>query len=209
MLQFHRYQKSYGDKLIIAADELALDAPFYWLKGGNGSGKTTLLQSIAGIVPFRGDILVNDKTTRRNQITYRLAVNHAAAEPLYPDFLTGHDLITFYTQAKRGSAAQAGDLIDRIGIADFVNYKTGTYSSGMKKKLSLVLAFIGHPELILLDEPLITLDVAAVALLLQLMEEKVAAGIQLLITSHQDMQETFTLAPQPLIIAGRQLKVAL
>ena len=63
-----------------------------------------------------------------------------------------------------------------------------SYSSGMLKKLSLVLAFIGNPVLILLDEPFITLDMDAVRGLQQLIEQKQAAGVSFCISSHQDLE---------------------
>lgn len=208
MLQFQNFQKAYGSKLIIAAEALTLDGPFYWLKGGNGSGKTTLLQSVAGIIPFRGKIEVGGKTAQAQASAYRLAVNVAAAEPQYPDFLSGYDLIRLYTQTKKGTQEQAAELIAHFGVGDFVRDKIGTYSSGMKKKLSLMLAFIGSPELILLDEPLITLDVAATALLIELISQRLSAGVQLLITSHQEITAPFSIVPRPLLIVNRQLIIS-
>jgi ABC-2 type transport system ATP-binding protein len=59
----------------------------------------------------------------------------------------------------------------------------------MLKKVSLALAFLGTPELIILDEPLITLDEAARTILLQLMEERVAKeGVTFLVSSHQVLE---------------------
>jgi ABC-2 type transport system ATP-binding protein len=64
---------------------------------------------------------------------------------------------------------------------------TGAYSSGMLKKLSLILAFAGNPKWILLDEPLITLDAEAVQVILQLIEQTYKSGVSFLLTSHQDV----------------------
>lgn len=72
-------------------------------------------------------------------------------------------------------------------ISPFVRNAISTYSSGMLKKLSLVLAFIGEPKWILLDEPLITLDVNAVNIILSTIKYFHQNGISFLITSHQSL----------------------
>ena len=66
----------------------------------------------------------------------------------------------------------------------------GTYSSGMLKKLSLVLAFIGHPKLILLDEPLVTIDKESVPILYSLVKKYSDEGVSFIFTSHQAFEAT-------------------
>jgi ABC-2 type transport system ATP-binding protein len=77
-----------------------------------------------------------------------------------------------------------------LHVYDAYNNAIGSYSSGTLKKLSVVLAFVGNPKWILLDEPLITIDVAAVALvgewIKQMRSEK---GISFIISSHQSFQD--------------------
>ena len=186
MIRFKNYSKEYNGQLIIKAD-MALDGSFYWLKGENGSGKSTLFKSIAGLIHFSGQIEVEGIDINKDRIGYRMIVNHAEAEPVFPTFLTGTELVDFYTTTKRADKQQVAQLIAALGIGAFVGNKTGTYSSGMLKKLSLVLGFIGHPKLILLDEPLITLDQASVSNLMQLIENAVDSGITVIITSHQQL----------------------
>lgn len=166
---------------------MQLDGPFYWLKGENGSGKTTLFKSMAGLIPFSGSIEVLGVNINKDRIGYRLAVNYAEAEPVFPSLLTGTDLIKFYTQTKKADATQVATLIAALGIGGYIGSKVGTYSSGMLKKLSLVLGFIGNPKLILLDEPLITLDHQSVANLVNLIETYISQGVTFIITSHQEI----------------------
>ncbi|PQJ11658.1 ABC transporter [Flavipsychrobacter stenotrophus] len=186
MIRFKKYSKEYNGQLIIKAD-MALDGPFYWLKGENGSGKSTLFKSIAGLIPFSGQIEVEGIDINKDRIGYRMIVNHAEAEPSFPTFLTGTELVDFYTTTKKADKQHVAKLIAALGIGVFVGNKTGTYSSGMLKKLSLVLGFIGHPKLILLDEPLITLDQASVSNLILLIENAIDSGIAVIITSHQQL----------------------
>src|SRR5207253_2363557 len=96
--------------------------------------------------------------TQKNMLSYRRIVNYAEAEPLYPEFLKGSDLVSLYQNTKAASSEQVQKLLTKLGVVNFQSKEIGTYSSGMIKKLSLVLAFMGNSKLILLDEPLITLD---------------------------------------------------
>src|ERR1700690_1694906 len=96
MLQFTGGQKSYGTKKILDIPSMELSLGSYWLQGPNGSGKTTLLRMLAGILPFRGHIRLQGLSLRDHPVAYRRLIGWADAEPLYPDFLTGKDLLTFY-----------------------------------------------------------------------------------------------------------------
>ncbi len=127
-------------------------------KGPNGAGKTSFFRSIAGIIPCKGSISIYETDLHKSPTSYRRLINYAEAEPLLPTFLTGYELINFYADAKGGNASQSDFLIDYFGIKSFAQNPVGTYSSGMLKKVSVLLAFIGKPQVILLDEPLITIE---------------------------------------------------
>ena len=187
MIKFTNFSKHYNNNLIIQAPSLALEHGIYWLKGENGSGKTTLIKSIAGLIPFSGSIDVDGAEINKDRTGYRSIVNYAEAEPVYPAFITGNDIIRFYAQTKKATGEQVKFLIEWIGIEAYAGNKIGTYSSGMTKKLSLVLGFMGSPKLILLDEPLITLDQESVSKLQKLIEKSFMSGISFIITSHQEI----------------------
>jgi len=185
MLCLTQYEKSFGPEPVLQIPKLDLPFGVYHIAGANGAGKTTLLQSVAGLIPFKGSITVSGLNIQRNRIEYRKAVGYAEAEPLYPPFLTGNDLLHFYVQTKGGSMQQVLDLAATLGVGKFMYHRIETYSSGMVKKLSLLLAFVGNPKLILLDEPLITLDPDSVNTMAQLIASYYNRGVGFLITSHQ------------------------
>jgi ABC-2 type transport system ATP-binding protein len=190
MLAIQHFRKSYHGQLALEIQELQIPAGIHWIQGINGSGKTTFFRSIAGMLPFDGSILLNGRhEISRDPVPYRLRVNYGEAEPNYPGFLSAWDLIQFVGKAKQAAPTQISDLIDAFGIGDFCRNPTGTYSSGMIKKTSLVMAFLGNPELILLDEPLITIDKKAVEHVYQLVNQyHDKKGVSFLLSSHQDFQ---------------------
>lgn len=185
MLVFNSFLKTYGPVTILDIPAFSLPDGIYWLKAENGKGKSTLLKTISGILPFKGSICLEEKDLQRNRIFQRQAINYAEAEAIFPSFLKGKDLIDFFVKTKKGDALQACLLAKKLKIDNALSLEIGTYSSGMLKKLSLILAFIGRPKWILLDEPLITLDIVSTRIILETIKSLYETGISFIITSHQ------------------------
>jgi ABC-2 type transport system ATP-binding protein len=190
MLQFQNFQKSYGHYPVLNIEDLTIEDGIYWVKGVNGSGKSTLLKSVAGFLAFEGDVLLNDISLKKNGVSFRYNVNFAPAEPVYPEFLTGREMISLFSKAKGGTAKQEQALIADMKVEGYLDNPLGTYSSGMLKKLSLVLAFLGRPALILLDEPLNAIDSDSLQVLYNWIETKYRTeNISFLLSSHQSLDE--------------------
>ena len=188
MLTLRNFQKSYGDRPILTIPEWQLPPGIHWLKGPNGAGKTTLFRSIAGLLPHEGTSQVNNLDSRRDAVAYRMRVNYAEAEPTFPPLLTAHEIISWVADAKQAPADQADALIAAFDIGAYQHTPVSTYSSGMLKKTSLIVAFLGKPALILLDEPLVTLDIAATQTVARLIESTHQQGVSFLLSSHQAME---------------------
>lgn len=187
MLKVQNFTKSYSGQKIIGVEELVIPAGIHWVRGVNGSGKSTFFRSVAGIVPFQGEIGWNGINQKSEPIAYRLKVSMSEAEPLYPEFLSGYDILSFISKAKQGSPEQLLNLAERFETASYWKKPCGTYSSGMLKKVAIISAFLGNPELIILDEPLITIDVRSVGIVYELVKEfHEDRGVNFLLSSHQD-----------------------
>jgi ABC-2 type transport system ATP-binding protein len=189
-LTLNNIDKKYGSNTVLAFDEWKIDAGIYWLKGGNGTGKTTLFRIISGQTPFDGTVLLDEINLKKQPTNFRSKISYAEAEPQYPLFITGKELLDFYKEVRKAKETDINALTDLFEMTPFLNQKIGGYSSGMLKKLSLICAFIGEVELYILDEPLITIDTASADKLYQLIAEKAKQGKSFLISSHQEIDAT-------------------
>lgn len=207
MLKLIQIQKNYYETLILNIPALNLSPGIYWVQGGNGVGKTTCLKIIAGLIPFEGDVVVNDTiSSKKNPIRYRQLVSYAEAEPLYPGFLTGSDLLRLHTSAKSGAHEDVMQMAPEMGIPAFLDNPVSSYSSGMLKKLSLLLAFTGAPSLVLLDEPLITLDHGAIPVLYEWIRRfHTRHGVSFFITSHQLIADNALPVTGTLVIDNKRI----
>lgn len=189
MLKLDKFSKRYSGRTILSIEDLSFTKGIYWIKGENGSGKSTLFKAIGGIIPFEGNIYCSGLDLKKDDVAYRKVVNYTEAEPLYPGFLTAKDLIRFVGKAKGSSRAQQHYYTERFGVDAYFESPVETFSSGMLKKLSLVIAFLGNPHVILLDEPLITLDNDATLILIDLIKEAVAKEVMFILSSHQNLEQ--------------------
>jgi ABC-2 type transport system ATP-binding protein len=187
-----KYHKAYGRHEVLSIPDLSFPDGIHWIKGINGSGKSTLLKSIAGIIPFKGDILVNGDSIKQNPVKVRQTVTYSEAEPAYPVFLTARDILDFVAQTRNYSHGKVDKIMDYFEVSSFKNQAIGGYSAGMLKKLSLCISFCGNISWILLDEPFAFIDNETEKRLILFIEQKVKQGVNFLITSHHELsQEEF------------------
>ncbi|RZK47771.1 MAG: ATP-binding cassette domain-containing protein, partial [Hymenobacter sp.] len=140
-------------------------------------------------------------------VAYRRLVNFAEAEPVFPEFLTGRELINLFRVAKAGPPHQEDFYLESLRLTAYVHEPINTYSSGMRKKLALVLAFLGRPACILLDEPLTTLDAEAVPVLCAwIARQHAEQGTSFLLSSHQALAAELRPAPQKLLVDQATLR---
>lgn len=201
MICLSNLRKQYNSRLILHIPSLKIDKGIYWLRGPNGAGKTTLLKIIAGIIPFDGEVDYMGINLRKQPLKYRQMIGWSEAEPLFPEFVTGTELIKLYTRIKQAQENLAKELVEMFDMSDYISQAIRTYSSGMQKKLGIVLALIGRPDLVILDEPLITLDQQSVNILLALMNDwEKNYGIDFLVSSHVAASPVQTASHQEILL---------
>ncbi|MFZ4263236.1 ABC transporter ATP-binding protein [Sphingobacterium sp. HJSM2_6] len=187
MLKINNLKKHYGTLLALNIPHLEFQENIYWIKGQNGSGKSTLLKCLAGLLSFNGDVLFDNTSLKKKPENYLQLVNYSPTEPIYPDFLIGYHLLDFFVKSKNTKIDYVIPMIKCFDMEEYIyDQPISQYSSGMLKKLSILLAFAGNVKLVLLDEPYITLDLEASAFLSDwICQFKKNNGI-IIMTSHLD-----------------------
>ena len=146
------------------------------LIGANGSGKSTLIRCIAGLNDWdAGDIVVDARPIRQDPARARRQLGYAVDPALLPDALTGQQCLEIFA-ATRGLdriPPSTLALAQELRLNNVLYAMIGRYSLGMRQKLSLCLALLGEPPLLLLDESLNGLDPPGVYTVKQKLSELV------------------------------------
>ena len=155
------------------------------LLGLNGAGKTSLIQVILGLSTAKGGTASLFGTPAQHRKSFG-KVGYAPEEPSFPDFLTVQEYMDFVAQVRMPQRQQRKNEVTRqLAQFDLEGTKRiRDLSKGMRRKLSLAQAFIGSPELMILDEPLTGLDPMAIVKLREIILEAKKRGVGFLISSH-------------------------
>ncbi|AWV96912.1 ABC transporter ATP-binding protein [Arcticibacterium luteifluviistationis] len=191
MLQIKNFKKEYQGHLILDIPFLDIPEGVSWFQGVNGSGKSTFFKAISGIIPFEGAVLFDGHLDlHKSPVEFRRIINYSFAEPRFPDYLSGKDILDYYEKIYKTDSSEIEELVEVFGVATFYQTAIGTYSSGMLKKISLIAAMIGEAKILALDEPLTTIDKESQEKLLGILAKKVSQGVNILIASHHELPES-------------------
>jgi ABC-2 type transport system ATP-binding protein len=165
--------KYYGN--IPALQNLTLEVPpgaIFAFLGLNGAGKSTTLKILAGLTPATsGSAHLNDVlVTQEGQ--HRRYLGYLAQEPRFYGWMTGREVLKYVARFYGGvSKHWINELIERVGIAAIANRPCRNYSKGMLQRLGIAQALVGKPAVVMLDEPVCTLDPIGRTQVLDLMQE--------------------------------------
>ena len=159
------------------------------LAGPNGSGKTTLLRLLSVLsYPTEGRIRYGDLVAHEHPYRYlkHVGIVHASAQ--LPEHLTAVELLEWIARSRGTWEADGADrlhaMLDRLHLDERRAALLRTYSSGMVKKTQIAAAFLARPRVVLMDEPLRSLDTATTTATLDLLTEFVDGGGVAIVASH-------------------------
>lgn len=162
MIQVKNVSKSFGKKVILNNVSLNIEkGQIYGLIGPSGAGKTTLVKMMVGMEQIdEGTITVLEHNMPHLGVLQDIGYM-AQADALYVD-LTGEENLRFFASLFRLSKNKQKERIayaaKLVNLTDELQKKVAAYSGGMKRRLSLAVALIQDPTLLILDEPTVGID---------------------------------------------------
>ena len=161
----------------------------YGYLGPNGAGKTTTIRTMLGLLkPDEGEVQVAGFNPAKDPVQALQGVGYAPELPTLQSFFTGEQLLDF-TGKMFGLSAQARkeriwQLLDLVGLKEWGDKKIAKYSKGMVQRLSVALALINDPIVLIMDEPTIGMDPEATAHFRSLFRNLSDEGKTVFISSH-------------------------
>jgi ABC-2 type transport system ATP-binding protein len=195
MLVLDSVTKQYGqhEPVIRSMSHTFAPGTLTMLVGPNGAGKTTLLRMLSVLAyPTEGQVRYDDVDVHATPYRYLKHVGVVHAEAGLPEHLTAVELLEWVARSRNtwsdGGADRVGALLDRLRLDERRVNLLGTYSSGMLKKVQIGAAFIGAPRVLLMDEPLRSLDRATTDATIDMVNEFVDDGGIGIVASHLDSE---------------------
>lgn len=157
----------------------------FGLLGPNGAGKSTLLSIIANILkPDKGTIFINN--TKQSEFKNYQMIGYVPQEiALYPS-LSAYDNLIFWANMYnlKNKKKLADEILEFLSLTDVAKKPVFNFSSGMKRRLNIGISLIHSPDIIILDEPTVGIDLASKTIILKKILELKKQGKTFIFTTH-------------------------
>jgi ABC-2 type transport system ATP-binding protein len=200
-----KLQKRYGSTEALKDVSFEIQpGEIFGLLGPNGAGKTTTIRCLCTLAtPDAGRIEVSGIDVVANPRVARQKLGYVAQEVALDKVLTGRELLQLQADLYHIPAKLARQRIDAaialLGLQDWENQRTGTYSGGIRKRLDLAAGLLHQPDVLVLDEPTVGLDIESRMAVWNFLRQLKDQGTTVLITSHY-LEEVDALANRVAII---------
>ena len=198
-------QKRYGKIEAIKDVSFQIEpGEIFGLLGPNGAGKTTTLRCLCTLTtPNAGAIEVSGLSVLKNPRAARQLLGYVAQEVALDKVLTGRELLqlqaALYHLPRKKISEQVNSMLALLGLEEWADKKSGTYSGGLRKRLDLAAGLLHQPHVLVLDEPTVGLDIESRVVIWDFLRQLRDRGTTVLITSHY-LEEIDALADRLAII---------
>lgn len=190
MITLDHVTRRFGDKVAVSDVSLSV-APgeIFSLIGANGSGKTTIIKMIAGILrPDGGSITVGGQDTVANPIETKAKIGYIPDEPAAWPGMTGEEFLHFvgalYSVPEEIRRKKIAELLPLFRLDGSETDFFDGYSRGNKQKFSILAALLHEPKVLLIDEPIVGLDVDSAKVAKKVFQEFAQKGGSIFLVTH-------------------------
>lgn len=187
-IQLNHVSKRFGSKEVLHDIQLSIpSSEIFGLLGPSGSGKTTLVKMIAGIEgASSGEVILLDQRMPHLSMLGRIGYM-AQADALYNELSARENLEFFaalYGLKGKFMRERIGVVMNLVNLSEDLNRRTSSYSGGMRRRLSLAIALLHEPDVLILDEPTVGIDPVLRKSIWHELESLSRNGTTILVTTH-------------------------
>jgi len=190
MIQLIDLSKQFGRFAAVDRINLKVDpGEIFGFLGPNGAGKTTTIKMMAGLIkPTSGKVIIDGWDLAEHANQAKEVVGFIPDRPFLYEKLTALEFLRFiaglYNLSSNGVEAKMQNLFELFGLTDWQDELIESFSHGMKQRLVMASAFIHHPKLVIVDEPMVGLDPKGAKLVKELFREYCDEGKTIFMSTH-------------------------
>lgn len=190
MIELRNLTKKYADFLAVNNLNLSIEkGEMFGFIGPNGAGKTTTIKIMGGILsPSSGEVTIAGIPMSQEPEKAKQKIGFIPDRPYLYEKLTGMEFLRFtadlYDVDEKVFFEKAEDKLDMFSLTDWPDELIESYSHGMKQRLIMAAALLHDPEVIIVDEPTVGLDPAAVIMLKNLFRQLANDGVTIFMSTH-------------------------
>ncbi len=154
------------------------------LVGPNGSGKSSLLRCLLGLFPYQGHVRIAGRDVALEPVAARSLLGYLPQRPAF-GLATAREVVTFAARLRGVRIQRITDVLHTVGLESRADDRARDFSGGMQQRLSLAVALLGDPPVLLLDEPTASLDRHGQDVFLEIVAGLRQRGRTLLVASHR------------------------
>lgn len=210
VLEIKNVSKSFGRTKIIDNLTFSVNSgEIFGFLGPNGAGKTTTMKMVLGLIPFsEGDICINGYSIKKDFEKAMQNVGGIIENPDLYEYMTGYENLKLVARIYKVDKKRIDEIVDIVGLKEKIKLKVKKYSLGMKQRMSVALALIRNPKLLVLDEPTNGLDPVAIHELRDLLKDLAHnRGVCVFVSSHLLSEVELMCDRVGILDKGRLLKI--
>jgi ABC-2 type transport system ATP-binding protein len=206
IIKLSNIEKKFGNQMVLNDITFSVKSgEIIGLIGPSGAGKSTIIKIALGMEVVDSGVATIFDITMPNRVVLAKMGYMAQSDALY-DQLTAKENLQFFADMKGIAKNDAGEEINRVSdivaLSEHLNKRVSGYSGGMKRRLSLAIALLGNPQLLILDEPTVGIDPALRRQIWRELQDMRDRGHAILVTTHV-MDEAELVDRVALILDGK------
>jgi len=187
LIHTHDLNFAFGKFRVLNKINLSIpEGRIYGFLGPNGAGKTTTIRILLGLLrTTRGKVFLFDQDVSQNALPVLARTGAMVETPTVYPHLSGKENVDIIRILRNLPRERTTEVLQRVGLWNDAKRPAGQYSTGMKQRLSLAVALLGNPDLLILDEPMNGLDPSGIIEIREFLRKiNEQSGTTILLSSH-------------------------